>query len=62
MHERAAQWDKDNARVASAYHIEGDTLIPKNRPCDWCGKPVDLGYIHTDCKAAEAAFYIDLLY
>ena len=62
MHENAAAWDKKNKHTASAYVVENDILIPINRPCDWCGKPVEKGYLHDECMEPERSFWLDVIY
>lgn len=37
--------------------------VPVNRPCDWCGELVDVGYIHNgSCLAEDTKFWLDVLY
>ena len=43
MHEKAKQWDEERRQKE----------LPENRPCDWCGELVDIGYIHEDCMEQE---------
>ena len=61
MHENAAKWDIVNGKRVSAHIIVDDKFIPINRPCDWCGRTVEKGYIHETCQKEEASFYIDIL-
>jgi len=59
MHDAAKAWDLKNGKRPT-----GTTLkwVPKNRPCDWCGKIVPRGYIHKECLKQEQAFWLDILY
>ena len=42
MHPHAEAWD--------LYHfLGGRRSVPRNRPCDFCGKPVPEGFIHPSC-------------
>lgn len=60
MHHLAEEWDKKYGRSVKHQEIRNGKFIPKNRPCDWCGGKVDLGFIHKDCGAKEADFYHDI--
>lgn len=61
MHPKAEAWNKTKYP-----HLDGKTphhLIPFNRPCDWCGEIVDIGWIHKPvCLDKERTFWLDLLY
>ena len=46
MHAKAKEWD---AKYGSRW---GD-LAPMGRPCDWCGQPVTMGYLHAECVWVE---------
>lgn len=57
-HPRAVRWDDLHGRSTdSKYWGMSDTglLVPLNRPCEWCGKIVSLGYIHSVCMDEETA-------
>lgn len=62
MHINASKWDKENEHKFSAYVVKDDILIPKNRPCDWCGERVKIGYIHPDCEEKETRWFLDTIY
>ncbi len=53
MHKNAKKWDRAN---------KGQPII--NRPCDWCGEPVErLGaYIHVECIKEETMFWYEIFY
>jgi hypothetical protein len=65
MHENAMKWDKehnvDNSFATGRESAKGKS-IPENRPCDWCGKLVDKGYIHEKCAKEEQTKWLDILY
>ena len=63
MHDLAEKWDDEHGItkfVAKKMSESGD--LPKGRPCDWCGKAVDRGWIHEKCADEERGFWLDLLY
>lgn len=62
MHQSAAHWDKINADKATAHVVQEGKRLPVDRPCDWCGEPVPVGFIHKDCAKKEQAFWFDLIY
>lgn len=48
MHEAAKRWDlKYGARYDKM------DMLPTARPCDRCGHPATIGYIHPECAWAE---------
>ena len=49
MHSKAKAWDKAHPTRNNMDRVR----TPRNRPCDWCGKPVKLGYIHLRCLEQE---------
>lgn len=50
MHAAAKKWDlKYGARYDKM------DMLPMARPCDRCGQPVTMGYIHVECVWAEVA-------
>ncbi len=53
MHEKAQSWDDEN---------KGQPII--NRPCDWCGEPVESPgmYIHDECLKRESKFWYEIWY
>ena len=58
MHPKALTWNKKHYPK-----MGGDTpssLLPFNRPCDWCGENVEIGYIHKRCfkEESELFFYV----
>lgn len=62
MHHFAEKWEKNHKNDANSYENVDGKLVPVNRPCDWCGEIVDMGYIHSECRNEEASFYLDILY
>lgn len=62
MHELAKKWDKDNHNKATHHVVEDGKFIAINRPCDWCGKINEKGYIHKECSEKERDFWFDILY
>lgn len=59
MHSKAKAWN-----LTHYPHLDGKCphhLIPFDRPCDWCGKIVGIGYIHDGkCRKEEMSFYLDI--
>jgi len=49
MNDAAKQWDKEHPKE-----------VPKDRPCDWCGEPVEVGYIHPECFDKERKLYLEI--
>ncbi len=65
MHEKAAEWDKAHGvdtRWPNGGKYPKNKPLPENRPCDWCGEPVDKGFIHDECAKKEEELWLDLLY
>jgi hypothetical protein len=54
MKRKAEKWDVKACLVKGA--------VPKNRPCDWCGKKVNRGFIHKACAEKERDAWFDILY
>lgn len=48
MHVNAKEWDLRNAA-----RFEKAGVLPMGRPCDWCGEPVNMGYLHFTCTWVE---------
>lgn len=46
MHSNAQQWDDQHSLHSWSY-------VPHGRPCDWCGLPVEEGFIHSRCVVLE---------
>jgi hypothetical protein len=58
-----AEWDAKYKNQVDHHEVIDGKFVPKNRPCDWCGKRVKLGYIHkTTCGREEAKTILDLIY
>ena len=57
MHLYAKEWDDKHGDSSSMHHyrIINRLKTPRGRPCNYCGSPVKLGYIHNDC--IEEEFY-----
>lgn len=53
VHKNAKKWDDEN---------KGQPIV--NRPCDWCGNPVEkFGmYIHDECLKRESKFWYEIWY
>ncbi|MDP2930117.1 MAG: hypothetical protein Q8N56_00705 [bacterium] len=49
MHPEAKKWDEKNPGKK-----------PRNRPCDWCGKIIEKGYIHKECLEKEEKLYLEI--
>lgn len=62
MSPEAEKWDERYGKDVNKHDVVDGKFVPKNRPCDWCGKPVESGYIHPDCAKSEASFFLDLIY
>jgi hypothetical protein len=67
MHKKAIEWDKDrgydNTFGGNGPRWPADMPVPKGRPCDGCGEPMDDGrFIHIKCLEKESSFWLDLLY
>jgi hypothetical protein len=64
MHQKAVDWDAergfDNRWEGSGPRWHDALPFPENRPCDFCGKPVDVGFIHDECSKKETDLWIDL--
>lgn len=48
MHAKAKEWDDRNGK-----RFEDAGVLPMGRPCDWCGDPVNMGYLHYTCTWVE---------
>lgn len=59
IHRKAEEWNRKRYP-----HLDGKApkgVIPFNRPCDWCGESVEIGYIHVDkCMDEETRFWLDI--
>ncbi len=55
MNIHADVWDKrkDKSQADWQWCAKHGGYIPRNRPCDWCGKLVTSGYIHPECLVKE---------
>lgn len=67
MHKNAAEYDRQQGFDTEFASKSGlpqypDGFIPEGRPCDWCGKPVEKGFIHDECRSDESNFWLDILY
>jgi CRISPR/Cas system-associated protein Cas10 (large subunit of type III CRISPR-Cas system) len=66
MHQKAREWDKehgyDTSFAGSGPKWPKHAQPPENRPCDWCGEPVEKGFIHKECRKKESEMWLDILY
>lgn len=59
--QQAEDWDRRRYNSIVHYVEHDGRWVPKDRPCDWCGKPVDKGYIHVHCAKLEKRAILDIL-
>ena len=63
MHPKALAWNKEHYPKLEGKTPKGLTLVPFDRPCDWCGEPVGIGWIHKPiCLDKEREFYLDIFF
>jgi hypothetical protein len=59
-------WDKlpKEHKKFALVPVDGEIKeVPVNRPCDWCGEIVDIGYLHHgECSKEDTKFWLDVLY
>lgn len=60
MHPAAKDWDLKHGHSVKHHTVKKGQYVPKGRPCDWCGRPVKLGFIHDGCWDQQKQMYIDL--
>lgn len=55
MHINAIRWEEATHWYALRvyYAVQGVRAIPRNRPCNWCGQPVERGIKHRRCAEQE---------
>lgn len=64
MHQLAREWDKEHgidSSFATGDKWSKGKVLPKDRPCDWCGKLVPYGFIHEICIKLERNTWSDIL-
>ena len=61
MHKKAKEWNTKHYPDMGGKTPK--SLIPFDRPCDWCGEIVNIGHIHDGkCREEEMKFWMDILY
>lgn len=66
-HPSAARWDRDHGKDPACHAAGTDPRVrpcrlPVRRPCDWCGQPVERGWIHPACIEAERRLALELFW
>lgn len=61
MTPKAKKWDEKYSKCLDKHKVIKGELVPINRPCDWCGQSVRLGYIHEECLKKERDLWLDIL-
>lgn len=66
MHPNAEEYDKQHG-VCTRFLSKNNKpypegFVPEGRPCDWCGCPVEKGFIHESCQKLEMDLWLDILY